>query len=168
MKQEKGSVYSVGIDLAVNADRIIFHNGGTGEGNQTGDLTLPANGDNTPYYNGASWGAKPDLSAEVKYYLVGEALNNWVVSSGVQFTASTHHETIKGTDVAFDFEITGQTVEANKGYKVVSSENHWYYKQGDSGNWSTEGAGTYNFYFKVAGFTGDDTATYYLHAVKVS
>ena len=167
MTQVSGAIYSVEVDAIY--DKIIFNDGGS---NQTDDLTI----NNTyPYYHWDSsletpayaWAAAPDIS-NVSYYLVGTP-NSWNITGAQQFAASTHQATIAGNNVKFDYQVLNVSVNSGDEYKVVSSLNEWFYKQGDSGNWRYEGeTKTFNFYLKIAGFTGDDAATYYLHAEEVA
>lgn len=162
MTQVSGSIFSVDVDNIY--DKIIFNDGGT---NQTTDLTIT---NSTPYYHWNTdkyeWTTAPDIS-NVEYYLVGTP-NAWNIGAAPKFVDSTHKATIHDTEVTFDYQVLGVSVSGGDEYKVVSSLNEWFYKQGDSGNWTYGGeTKTFNFYLKVAGFTGDDLAVYYLHAEEV-
>ncbi|MCR4879665.1 MAG: starch-binding protein [Bacilli bacterium] len=167
MTKVTSSIYSIKIDNAY--DKVIFNNhNGVAATDQTADLTIV---DSTPYYhynttsNKYEWIAAPDVS-NIEYYLVGE-FSNWQVQSDKKFVASTKVAEIEGNNVTFEYQVTGVAVTAGAGFKVVSTANDWFYKQGDANlNWTTNDAGTYNFYFKLAGFAGSD-GTYYMYAEKV-
>lgn len=140
MKQEKGQIYSIAIPTGF--DKVIF-NDNTG-GHQTDDLTLPAS--STPYYNGSAWAAKPDLSAETVYYLVG-TFNSWV-GTGYELTAATGTENAGA--FSYTHKIENVDVGAENELKIVSSENEWYSENELSeDNMVIHGAGHYDFFFNA-------------------
>ena len=140
MKQEKGAVYSVAIPTAY--DKVIFNNN---DSSQTDDLSLPSVGANTPYYNGSAWAAKPDLSADTVYYLVG-TMNSWTTGSAYQLVAATGTENAGA--FAYTYKIENVSLEANAELKVVSSENDWYGENSASADNMQIGlAGAYDFFF---------------------
>ena len=151
MSQAKGAIYSAAI--GVDYDKVIFNDGSS---NQTADLDLAHA---TPYWDGDSWEAAPDVSAETEYYLVGTH-NEWTTSAGAKLVASAG--TIDREDPAADFEYTHKienvALEADTYLKIVSSENVWYAENSTDGgaeNFHIGLAGNYDFYFNAA--KGDGT-----------
>ncbi len=139
MKQEKGTIYSVAIPTGF--DKVIFGDGT----NQTADLTLP--GLSTPYYNGSAWAAKPDLSAETVYYLVGTH-NGWTTSSEYQLVAATGTE--NNETFSYTYKIENVEIAAGGELKVVSSENVWFGQSSSDNNapnFTIGDAGHYDFFF---------------------
>ena len=83
MNQAKDAIYSLAI--GTDFDRVVFNNGLEGnEEQKTADLTL---NNATPYWDGDSWEAAPDVSADTEYYLVG-TFNEWTTGSTYKLTSS--------------------------------------------------------------------------------
>ena len=116
MNQAKGSIYSLAI--GAQFDHVIFNNGVGGEGNQTGDLELDHA---TPYRNGDSWAAAPELNAEVDYYLIGDH-SGWALAPEFKLVASEGE--VDG--FAYTYKIENVEIAANGKLKIVSTENVWY------------------------------------------
>ena len=146
MNQAKGAIYSLAI--GAEFDKVIFNDGSS---NQTADLDL-ANA--TPYWNGDSWEAAPDVSAETEYYLVG-TFNEWTTGSTCKLTAATG---TVNTNFNYTFKIENVALLAGAELKVVSSENEWFAeasKENGAANFTIGEAGNYDFFFNPA--KGDGT-----------
>ena len=151
MNQAKGAIYSLAIGAGY--DKVIFNDGGS---NQTADLDLAHA---TPYWDGDSWEAAPDVSAETEYYLVG-TFNEWTTGSTYKLVAS--EGVIDREEPAVDFSYTHKienvALAADSYLKIVSSENVWYAENSTDGgaeNFHIGLAGNYDFYFNAA--KGDGT-----------
>ena len=145
MNQAKGNIYSLAIGTAF--DRVIFNDGSS---NQTADLDLDSA---TPYWDGDSWEAAPDVSADTEYYLVGTH-SEWHTSAAVKLTASEN--TVDG--FAYTYKIENVAIEAEGELKIVSSENEWFAeesKENGAANMVIHAAGNYDFFFNPA--KGDGT-----------
>lgn len=146
MSQTKGNIYSVA--LGTGFDKVIFNNGSNGEGNQTADLDLAHA---TPYWDGDSWEAAPDISAETVYYLVG-TMNEWTTNDSFKLVASegTIDREDPAEDFSYTYKIENVEVAAGAELKIVSSENVWYGESSSANeapNMQIGQANHYDFYF---------------------
>ena len=151
MNQAKGAIYSLAIGTAF--DKVIFNDGSS---NQADDLSLASA---TPYWDGDSWEAAPDVNADTEYYLVG-TFNEWTIGSTYKLVAS--EGTIDRDEPAVDFDYTYKienvAMTAGAELKIVSSENEWFAeasKEGGAANFTIGLAGNYDFFFNPA--KGDGT-----------
>ena len=143
MNQAKGAIYSLAIGTGF--DKVIFNDGSS---NQTADLSL---NHSTPYWDGDSWEAAPDVSAETVYYLVGTH-SGWQTSDAVKLTAATgtidREEPL--ADFHYTYKIENVAIAAGGELKVVSSENVWYGESSSANeapNITIGEANNYDFFF---------------------
>ena len=143
MNQAKGAIYSLAI--GAEFDKVVFNNGLEGNSEQkTEDLTLAHA---TPYWDGDSWEAAPDVSAETEYYLVG-SFNDWTTSSTYKLVAAQGTE--NGGAFAYTYKIENVDVPAGAQLKVVSSENVWFGESSSANeapNMTIGEANHYDFFF---------------------
>ena len=142
MNQAKGAIYSLAI--GTQFDKVIFTDN---DGHQTADLDLAHA---TPYWDGDSWEAAPDVSAETVYYLVGTH-SEWHTSDEVKLVAATgtiHRQDLD--DFSYTYKIENVNIAAGGQLKVVSSENVWYGESSSANeapNITIGEANHYDFFF---------------------
>ena len=145
MSQAKGAIYSTA--LGATFDKVVFNNGLENEAlRKTDDLAL---NHLTPYWDGDSWEAAPDVSAETEYYLVGTH-NEWTTSAEAKLSKN---EATVVDEFTYTYKLENVVVAANTELKVVSSENEWFGQtsnENNAPNMTIVAAGTYNFYFNPA------------------
>ena len=133
------SVYTAKLENAYT--NIIFHNGGTGTGNQTENLTLAANETTNTYYNNGSWVDKANVDmTKVEYFVVGTH-NSWTPGTAMTKLTPAHEGYTYSSQI---------TVTAETEIKVVSSDNTWFAEdstEGGAANVILHEAGTYTIYF---------------------
>ena len=127
---------------------VVFNDGD--DGHQTDDLSYSVS---KPYFNGTEWTDAPDLTAETKYYLVG-TYTNWTLNGAIELTAGKKFgDWDLGTDAI--------AVTAGAEFKVIDTDNNWYWKAGSNDNLVIGEAGNYKFGFSHAGIVAQD-GTFYL------
>lgn len=151
MNRAKGAIYSLAIGATF--DKVIFNDGSS---NQTDDLSLAHA---TPYWDGDSWEAAPDVSAETVYYLVGTH-SDWATSEAVKLVASegTIDREAPYNDFNYTYKIENVAIAAGGELKIVSSENEWFAeatKENGAANFVIGEAGNYDFFFNPE--KGDET-----------
>ena len=154
MNQAKGAIYSLAI--GTQFDKVIFTDN---NGHQTADLDLAHA---TPYWDGDSWEAAPDVSAETEYYLVG-TFNDWTTGSTYKLAASAG--TVSG--FTYTHKIEDVDIPAGAALKIVSSENVWYAEastEGSAPDMSIVEAHHYDFYFNPAKGDGTNYILCQIHA----
>ena len=147
MKLAKGNIYSVAV--GTQYDKIIFTDN---NGHQTADLTL---NHETPYWDGDSWEAAPDVSAETEYYLVG-TFNSWTTAAEFKLVASVGNA--NGGAFAYTYKIENVDIPADADLKIVSSENVWYGEssaENGSPDMHIGEANHYDFFFNPAKGDGE-------------
>ena len=142
MNQAKGAIYSLAIGATF--DKVIFNDG---NGNQTDDLDLAHA---TPYWDGDSWEAAPDVSAETEYHLVG-TFNDWTPASAFKLVAATGTiDRDPAEDFSYTYKIEDVEIPAGAELKIVSSENVWFAESSSANeapNMSIGEANHYDFFF---------------------
>ena len=143
MNQAKGAIYSLAI--GAQFDKVIFNDGSS---NQTADLDLAHA---TPYWDGDSWEAAPDVSAETEYFLVG-SFNDWTTASAFKLVADTGtiDRAEPAEDFNYTFKIENVEIPADAQLKIVSSENVWYGESSSANeapNMNIGEANHYDFFF---------------------
>lgn len=147
MNNAKGNIYSLAI--GAQFDKVIFTDN---DGHQTADLDLDHA---TPYWDGDSWEAAPDVSAETEYYLVG-TFNSWTTAAEFKLVASVGNA--NGGAFAYTYKIENVDIPAGADLKIVSSENVWYGEasaENGSPDMHIGEANHYDFFFNPA--KGDGT-----------
>ena len=142
MNQAKGAIYSLAI--GADFDKVIFNDGSS---NQTADLDLAHA---TPYWDGDSWEAAPDVSADVEYYLVG-TFNEWTTGSAYKLTPA--EGTANNGAFSYTYKIENVNIPAGAELKIVSSENEWFgetSKENGAANMTIGDANHYDFFFNPA------------------